>query len=91
MLDSNARIDERDDAAMDLADYNEPEAESALVRVCGEFGLDETILDSAGESLAEIWLRKSEFQPEVFKNLPRAAKKAAEAIIKSQRPDWLLQ
>ncbi len=54
LLDEDAPISERDDAAMDLDSYDEPEAEAALIAVATDPRVDEVIAWSAGESLAEI-------------------------------------
>ena len=59
LLDKNAEFGDRDDAAMDLYQYDEPAAEQALIRVVQDMNEDDDILDSAGESLSEIWKRKA--------------------------------
>ncbi|MEZ4742683.1 MAG: hypothetical protein R3B45_09580 [Bdellovibrionota bacterium] len=61
LLDKNAREDERDDAAMDLSSYNEPEVESALFQAIGNHDTPKVVIASCGESLAEIWLRNETF------------------------------
>ena len=43
LIDPTARLDERDDAAMDLANYDETEAEEALFRVATDPREDELI------------------------------------------------
>ena len=65
LLDKNAEFGDRDDAAMDLYKYDEPEAEQALIRVVQDMNEDADILDSAGESLAEIWKRKARWDASV--------------------------
>ena len=75
LLDKSARIDERDDAAMDLGSFNEIEAEEALIKVVTDPDEEEMIADSAGESLSEIWERKNKIDTEIIKRLHPAAKK----------------
>jgi len=55
--DSTARTDERDDAAMDLGDYDEPSALEALLSVAHDPSTPGIVLASAGESIARILLR----------------------------------
>ena len=57
LLNPGSAIAERDDAAMDLARYDEPEALAALLQVGSDANEPEIILASAGESIAEILLR----------------------------------
>ena len=58
LLGVTASEAERDDAAMDLAAYDEPEVEEALIRVGADSSTPNPVAASCGESLAEIWLRK---------------------------------
>lgn len=48
---------DRQDAAMDLGAFDDPEAEAALLAVALNHAEDPNIADAAGESLREIWLR----------------------------------
>lgn len=57
LLDHGARSDERDDAATDLGDVDEPEALDALVRVGSNADENETLLETVGEAIAEILSR----------------------------------
>lgn len=57
LLDRSARWDERDDAAMDLSDADEPAALDALTRVGCDAAEDDTLLESVGEAIAEILSR----------------------------------
>jgi hypothetical protein len=58
LLDRSAPDSDRDDAAMDLHAYDEPEVEEALLSVALDHADDENVIDSAGESLSAIWQRK---------------------------------
>lgn len=58
LLDSTAREDERDDAAMDLADFDGNDVVQTLYTVATDQSLQsEMIKGSCGESLASIWIR----------------------------------
>lgn len=61
LLDKAAEFGDRDDAAMDLADFDDPAAEVALTKVVQDLSEDPDIADRAGESLAEIWNRKAKW------------------------------
>jgi hypothetical protein len=57
LLDPGAPIANRDDAAMDLGDYDESEVLAALLQVGSDADESERVLESVGESIAEILLR----------------------------------
>ena len=57
LFDKSAREDERDDAAMDLGSYNDDRALNALTQIGSNPKDDYMILDSCGESIAEIMLQ----------------------------------
>ena len=58
LLDRSAPAGDRDDAAMDLYEYDEPEVEEALLSVVLDHADEEIVIESAGESLYQIWQRK---------------------------------
>ena len=49
LLDANATPAERDDAAMDLSQFDQPEAIAALLQVGCDVGESDVVLASAGE------------------------------------------
>jgi flagellar basal body-associated protein FliL len=55
LLDFEGDISDRDDAAMDLYKYKTPEVERALLEVLFRHHENEIIIDSAAETLMEIW------------------------------------
>lgn len=61
LRDPDARVDERDDAAMDLGDSDDPVALQALLDVSRDRHEHVMVLESVGESLAAIALRNSSF------------------------------
>jgi hypothetical protein len=60
LLDPNLEHGDRDDAAMDLGQYDDPEAEEALARVACDENADVYVADSCGESLGQIWCRRND-------------------------------
>ncbi len=64
MLDkSSDDLGGRDDCAMDLGAYDLPEVEKALTQVVTNHMEDEMIVDTAIESLIEIWNRQGRTAP----------------------------
>src|SRR4051812_14598590 len=57
LTDLHADVADRDDAAMDLHGYDEPEVLIALLHVGRNEQDSEVVLESVGESIAEILLR----------------------------------
>jgi hypothetical protein len=85
LMDPTARLDERDDAAMDLANYDETEAEEALFYVATDPREDGLIQGSAGESLAEIWLRRGDETFPRLEELTAEARVEAVELIRARR------
>lgn len=81
LLDSSNPIADRDDAAMDLAYFDEDAAFDALVLVGSDESVNEIILWSCGSSLGEIWLRRGEYEQSVFDSLSSKAKQEAQIMI----------
>jgi hypothetical protein len=95
LLDPAARPDEQDDAAMDLAAFDDPEAEAALLRRAEELAVvtdDDPYLmvgEMCGESLAEIWCRRGRLPGDAFARLRGRVLEAALAVLEARRPDLL--
>jgi len=89
LLDLNADIASRDDAAMDLGLFDNIEAEKALFEVASNKETDEMVSSSAGESLAQIWIRRKCINKEYFLSLSVTAKHEAEATINANLPELL--
>lgn len=88
LLDVTASEAERDDAAMDLAAYDESEVEEALIRVGADVTTPNTVAASCGESLAEIWLRKKQLNLDALKRLQGEACHEAIGLIRVREPSW---
>ncbi|WP_043930596.1 hypothetical protein [Bacillus sp. EB01] len=81
LLDPTAREDERDDAAIGLAQYDDQEVEAALIQAIHDPNTTEIIKASCGTSLAEIWLRTNRIDHQILANLPEPAKTEATGLI----------
>ena len=75
LLDADAPFGDRDDAAMDLGGYDEPEAEVALTTIVVDAAEDEELIDTAGESLWQIWNRQGKFDAALVARMHPAARK----------------
>jgi hypothetical protein len=94
LLDESARQDERWDAASDLEAYPTPAAIAALVSIAISeevAAADETLQDTAAESLAGIWAKVGRMDHEVYEALPRPGRSTAEAVLRSRAPHLLAQ
>lgn len=91
--DPTATVAERDDAAIYLGERDEPEALAALIRYATNPALDPTadylVLASAGESIAEIWIRTGRFDANTLNQLVGAARSEAVGSLQLARPDWV--
>ena len=89
LLDANARIDERDDAAMDLSAYSGSEVEAALLSAACDPAIPEMVAASCGESLAEIWIRRGAIDSGALESLPPVARAEAVALLRACAPSLL--
>ncbi len=89
LLDPQAREDERDDAASYLGKYDDAKALNALVKVGSSPLVEDMVLDSCGESIAEILVRRNQFNKHIIDLLVPTARRAACAVIQGQKPEWL--
>jgi hypothetical protein len=88
LLDPTAREDEKDDAAMDLGDYDDDKALDVLLRVVSDSEGQGIVAASCGESIARILVRKNEFRSDILKSLRGVAKTEADGYIRVEKPDW---
>ena len=58
LLNNEASIADRDDAAMDLFEYDNDTALNALIKVAKNKDEDPVVLNSCGESIASIWVKR---------------------------------
>jgi hypothetical protein len=71
LCDVSAPVGDRDDAAMDLAAFDE--ALPVLISVARRADEDEMIVDQCAHSIGVIWQRTGGFDQEVFNSLPKLA------------------
>lgn len=89
LIDSEARIDERDDAAMDLGEYDDDRALSALLMVGSDDSVDEIVLESCGESLGEIWIKRDFFPKEQYLQLMKDGQLGVRNALSYYKPEWI--
>lgn len=87
--DRQARVDERDDAAIDLGRSSDPDAIAVLLEVGSSADENVTILASCGESLAQIAVRAGSLDRTWAAQLAPAASHEFIATMRAERPDLL--
>jgi HEAT repeat protein len=80
LLDRQARIDERDDAAIDLGSFDDESALQALVIVASDASESEIVLASCGESIGSIWQRRATWSQELLEKMTPTARREIKAI-----------
>lgn len=89
IFDVTARVDERDDAAIYLANHPSKEVLDMLVKFASNPEENKIVLASVGESIGEIMVSINKFESSIFKQLVPEAKNEALGIIKGKKPEWL--
>ena len=79
LLDQSAEFGARDDAAMDLGAYDGSEVEEALLKVVLDHLENDDLVDSAVESLAEVWLRSGYENPDLVEKMHPVARRLLES------------
>lgn len=88
LLDPTAREDEKDDAAMDLGDYDDEQALNVLLKVARDPKECQMVIASSGEAIARILVRRNEYRPDILGSLYGVAKMEAEGFIRAEKPEW---
>lgn len=88
LFDATAREDERHDAIMDMSDYNDDRVLNALLLIGSDSNEDDVILDSAGESIAQIWFKRNKFDITAYNKLDPRAKQSMKIYLTNAKPDW---
>jgi|SRR5918992_846519 hypothetical protein len=88
LLDAGAEFGDRDDAALDLGEFDEPEAEAALLAVAADPATDLALAEMCVESLAEIWARKGELNLAGLRTLKGEVLSAALQLVEASQPRW---
>lgn len=72
LLDRDASIADRDDAAMDLSEFDE--ALDILIEVASDESDNAVVLGSCGSSIAEIWRRLGLYDTDAYNALSSPAR-----------------
>ena len=89
LFDQQASIAERDDAAVDLANFNDPRAISALLACASNKQENELVLNSCGESLGAIWVSQNDFNEQAYHNLSSTSRYGIYYVVDARRPEWV--
>lgn len=89
LFDPSASIAERDDAGMDLGDFDDDRALKALSSFVLNHNAEPSIMDVCGESLAQIWVKRNQFDKDVYKKMHPYAQHEADMYLKANKSDWL--
>jgi len=88
LLDRYAPFGDRHDAAMDLGAFETPESENALISIVLDRPEDDDLVETAAESLAEIWAQTRRFDRDVLARLPDAATPIVFALLDARWAEW---
>ncbi len=86
LLDRSARMDERDDAAVDLGEYGGNLVVEALAAVACSRDESDVLVASAGESLAMIWLRNGSIDFPIARSLSPVALAEVKSLLGRRAP-----
>ena len=86
LLNSKAQFGDRDDAAADLATFDDEAAENALARIASDPTSDEDLADTCGQSLAQIWCRRNRLSNEILRSLVPVSLQIAIATLRACSP-----
>lgn len=89
LLDSKAELSERDDAAMDLGEFDDKVALSALYQVASNLSENEILAASCGESIAMIWLRKGACDEQILETLHPSARDEIFSLVSAKNKNIL--
>ncbi|WP_059360116.1 hypothetical protein [Parachlamydia acanthamoebae] len=88
LLDDTVSVAERDDAAMDLFEFDDNRALNALIQIAKKNEENPVVLNSCGESIASIWIRRNQFDSECYKNLNKIAQAGVKGVVEYFKPEW---
>jgi hypothetical protein len=89
LLNHDARADERDDAASYLGRIAEESVVRALAVVASSAEEDEVLVATAGESIAEIWIKLGRIEPEILRSLAGPARAEVQSLLAARAPHLL--
>jgi len=86
--DSTARIDEKDDAIILLAELGDKRALEHLYKIGSDENQDYILKSSAGESMAAIMIENNYFDEKYIIGLTKDARHEAVGLIVVKKPEW---
>jgi hypothetical protein len=89
LFDDSTTVSERDDAAMQLEDFTSDRAINALLTRGKNKNEDEIVLNSIGESLGEIWIKRNSFDRNEYQGLLGTTRYGVYFSVKSIKPEWI--
>ena len=90
LFDQDALDADRDDAAMDLGEeFDDQSVLDALIQVANNPNEIDMILNSCGEAIGKIWVKKNYFDEIIYKKLPKFARDGIYCVVKSKNPFWI--
>jgi len=92
ILDPNAADYEKDDAAIDLAEFDDDRALDALLKASQTpCEADKFALDNYGETIGIIWVRRGFFDKNAYYSLQSTVRAGIYHVIESYKPEWIEQ
>ncbi|MGK0182673.1 MAG: hypothetical protein ACI9YB_001974 [Halioglobus sp.] len=79
----------RDSVAMDLVEFDDDDVIAVLAHYGSKPDEDTMLLNSCGESLGEIWIRKDAFNEELFSKLTNVAKTGVLFVAEQIKKEWV--
>ncbi len=90
ILDPNAKDHEKDDAAMDLAEYDDDRALQALIQVSqNPTKEDQSALDVYGETIGIYWVKRNFFPLKIYLSLKGTVRSGICNVLETKKPEWV--
>lgn len=88
--DPDALDHEKDDAALDLAEFDDSHALEVLIEVSKTpQKSDEFALENYGETIGKMWLKRNYFSLDIYNSLHPLAKNGIYSVINYYKPEWV--
>jgi hypothetical protein len=89
LLDPNEDIYAKDDAALDLGEFDNDDVLNACIQAACNPNEDEGVVDLCGENIGRIWIKRNIFDLNLFKTLPPWARNGIMVSIRNAKSDWI--
>ncbi|NJM35023.1 MAG: hypothetical protein HC850_10305 [Rhodomicrobium sp.] len=80
---------DRDDAATELGNYDDFDGLNALIKVGSRKKEDDTLKETCGESIAQIWLRQKTIDIDALQSLDSITKQQVIALLQTHNPNLI--